>query len=280
MKKLSILLFASMLFSCHQAGHGTWTPLFNGKDLTGWDTYLGPRYDSASRKLQGDPIGLNADPDHVFTVVTEDGAPAIRISGQDFGGISTTQEFHNYHLRLQFKWGTLRWIPKDSTLRDSGILYDAVGPHAADGEFWMRSQEFQVEEHDCGDYWGVAGAIVDASARKADSVDYIYDPDGEVMTFGDTKNAKNRHLIKGADGEKPTGQWNTVDLFCFDDTSVHVVNGVVAMILENSRQQDGDAITPLNKGKIQIQSEGAEIFYRNIQVEPIDGIPDSLSVSR
>src|ERR1043165_6438557 len=48
--------------------------LFNGKDLEGWDTGLGKPY-------KGDKaIGLNQDPDKVFTVVELDGKPAIRVS--------------------------------------------------------------------------------------------------------------------------------------------------------------------------------------------------------
>ena len=43
--------------------------------------------------------------------------------------------------------------------KDSGLLYFAVGNHGADYGAWMRSQEFQIQEGDCGDYWGVAGGM-------------------------------------------------------------------------------------------------------------------------
>ena len=100
-------------------------------------------------------LGLNTDPERVFSVTKEDGKPALRISGKKFGGISTQQSFKNYHLQLEFKWGKLKWHPKRNAKRDSGLLYHAVGTHGADGGFWMRSQEFQIQEGDCGDYWGV-----------------------------------------------------------------------------------------------------------------------------
>jgi hypothetical protein len=48
------------------------------------------------------------------------------------------------------------------------------------------------------------------------------------------------------------------------------------MILMNSRHKVGDKEVPLTKGKIQIQSEGAEVFYRNITVRPIEAIPAEL----
>lgn len=70
--------------------------------------------------------------------------------------------------------------------------------------------------------------------------------------------------------------WNTIDLYCLGDTSVHVVNGNSVMVLFKSRQQDKDRFTTLVKGKIQLQSEGAEIFYKDIYIESIKGIPASL----
>lgn len=51
------------------------------------------------------------------------------------------------------------------------------------------------------------------------------------------------------------------------------MNGKVVMVLENSIQIDNDKRRDLTKGKIQLQSESAEIFYRNIQIRHIDRIP-------
>ncbi len=111
--------------------------LFNGKDLEGWDTYIGAPYDSVQQKFTGKPLGLNHDPGGVFSVMEIDNKPAIRISGENFGGISTQTAFKNYHFQLEFKWGSLKWHPKKNSKRDSGLLYHAVGEHGADGGFWM-----------------------------------------------------------------------------------------------------------------------------------------------
>ena len=248
--------------------------IFNGKDLTGWDLYIGPVYDSVKKDFAGEPIGLNNDPNKVFSVVKEDGKPAIRISGENFGGISTQQEFSNYHLRLEFKWGELKWNPKRNAKRDSGLLYHAVGPHARDGLFWMRSQEFQIQEGDCGDYWGCGGAFADVPAAKQGEK-FAYAAGAPLLTFRD-KGPNGRNCIKRGDGEKSSGEWNTIDLYCYGDTSVHIVNGKVMMALYNLRQPDGSDASPLTKGKIQIQSEGAEVFYRELAIEQISGIPKGL----
>ncbi|MGE3805220.1 MAG: DUF1080 domain-containing protein [Gemmataceae bacterium] len=241
-------------------------PLFNGKDLTGWDTWLG--------RPQGgkEPVGLNKDPDKVYTVVMVDGQPAIRISGQTFGALTSQDEFENYHLKLEFKWGEKKWPPREKAVRDSGLLYHCVGPQGAQGSFWMQSQECQIQEHDCGDYWSVAGGIVDVEGMRKDGKGpIIYKKGGEKFTVP-SKGTGSR-IVKGADYEKPTGEWNTIELLTVGGTSVHVVNGKVNMILTNSRHKVGDKEEPLTKGKIQLQSEGAEVFYRNVQVKPIKEIP-------
>ena len=95
------------------------------------------------------------------------------------------------------------------------------------------------------------------------------------MLFKD-KSPNGRNCIKDGDGEKAWGEWNTIDLYCFGDTSVHMVNGKVVMILYKLREPQGTGDKALTKGKIQIQSEGAEIFYRNLEVEKITRLPKSL----
>jgi hypothetical protein len=269
--KVVLLLFLS---SC-ASKNSHWQPLFNGKDLTGWDTYLGPKYDTTLKKFDTIPIGLNTDPARVFEVVKLGNENVIRISGENFGGISTVTEFQNYHLQLEFKWGDLKWAPRKKAKKDSGLMYDAVGPHGADGRNWMRSHEFQIEEGDCGDYWACAGAISDVASKKINDSTYLYDKTGDLLSFS-TTSPNGRYCIKVPDAEKPSGEWNTLDLYCFGGTSIHVVNGVVNMILQNSRQiVDGKEI-PLTKGKIQIQSEGSEVYYRNIKISGIEKLPSDL----
>src|SRR5262245_31204597 len=46
--------------------------LFNGKNLTGWDVWLGGP--------SGTPIGFNHDTAGTFTVMMQDGEPVIRVS--------------------------------------------------------------------------------------------------------------------------------------------------------------------------------------------------------
>ncbi|HMF71805.1 MAG TPA: DUF1080 domain-containing protein [Flavitalea sp.] len=252
-----------------------WTQLFNGKDLSGWDTYLAPPRDDAGKKQSDIPVGLNNDPKHVFSIVNEGAEKVIRISGQEWGGISTVKEYDNFHLQLKFKWGSLTWGQKKGKKKDSGLLYFAVGKHGADGGAWMRSQEFQIQEGDCGEYWGVAGGMEDVKAIKKSDSEYVYNPAGQLYTFSATGKVGRRCMI-GLDAEKPSGEWNTLDLYCHGDTSIHMINGKVMMVLYHSRQMDNGQARPLIKGKLQIQSEGAEIYYKNIMIRSINAIPAEL----
>lgn len=249
-----------------------WIPLFNGKDLKGWDTYIGPDLNDSGKFITGEPIGLNKDPRKVFTVVNVNGENLIRISGENWGAISTVQEYENFHLQLQFRWGELKWGQKKNKHRDSGLLYHSVGKYGADYGAWMRSQELQIEETNTGDYWGVAGGMADIPVVKKSETEYDYDPQGKFRTFKEG-GEQGRRCFKSSDAEKPTGEWNTIDLYCWVDTSVFVINGKVVMILYHQKQLENGQALPLTMGKIQIQSEGAEVFYRGIKIQSIKELP-------
>lgn len=255
--------------------NGGWVFLFNGKDLSGWDTYLAPPTDSNGNRISDEPVGLNNDPLHVFTVVTDDGEKVIRISGEGTGAMITKKDYSNYHLQLMFRWGVLQWGSKKHKKKDSGVLYHSVGPYGADGGAWMRSHEFQVEQGNVGDYWGCAGGIAKIPAVEKSDSEYVYDPGGAMYTFA-AGNVVGRHCCKRGDAEHPTGQWNTLDLYCHGDTSVHVVNGQVMMVLYHLEQADDMRLLRLNAGRIQLQSEGAEVFYKRIKIRSIDRIPEDM----
>ncbi|WP_422350947.1 3-keto-disaccharide hydrolase [Flagellimonas sp.] len=270
---IAITMFAVLGFSPNEV-EKKWTVLFNGKDLSNWDTYIGAEFNGGEwdEWTKGPRLGLNNDPDGLFKVDVLEGEPVIHVSGKRFGGLSTHQEFENYHLQLQFKWGSHKYAPKENSPRDSGLLYHAVGEHGADSGFWMRSQEFQIQEGDTGDYWGCAGATFDVPV-KMEGTSFIYDPEGELLHFSPAIE-RGRHAVKSIDAEKPSGEWNTIDLYCLDGIAIHVINGQKNMVLYNSSQidKDGQEI-PLTKGKIQLQSEGAEIYFKNIQIRPLKKLP-------
>ena len=258
-----------------------WTELFNEENLDGWYTYqMRPEPTSEvaglARDEQGnylEPIGLNKDPLKVFSTVMEDKAPAIRMSGEVFAILVTEKEFENYHLKLQFKWGTEKYPPRKTKKRDSGILYHSIGEEGAWGGVWMRSLECQVQEGDCGDFISVDTVSVDIQAiRDEENNLFLHAPGSETLTFS----VERSYCHKSTDYENPTGEWNTMEIYTVGGKAVHVVNGQVNNRVSNSRHLVDGKELPLTKGKIQLQSEGAEVFYRSIQIRDIDEIPSEL----
>lgn len=271
---LSVTAFASPAES--------WRPLFNGSDFSGWRTWLaqphastevaGLKRDASGAYLEA--LGYSNDPLQVFTVVEVDGQAAIRISGQVFGMILSDESFGDYHLRLRFKWGEKKWAPRLGRVRDSGLLYGCYGEPGAVGGVWPKCLELQIQEHDCGDLYAVLAKIT-VPARPVtidDQQRSIFDPKGDATEFFPGGAAGNR-CLKRADYEKPTGEWNTIELICLGGNSIHVVNGHVVMRLRNARQRTGETWSPLDSGPVALQSEGAEVFYRDIEIRAISDIP-------
>ena len=274
----ALLTLANLsILSAGEKGEPGVKSLFNGKDLTGWDTYLARPHPSMDipglkRNEKGqylEDIGLNKDPIQNFTVVEKDGQPAIRISGQVFGALTTKDEYENYHIRLEVKWGEKRWPPREKAVRDSGLLYHCYGPQNGAGNGWMRSLECQIQEHDCGDFWSVGGPKIDVEVEKKGNA-LVWKKGGELV-----KGTRSR-IIKSVEKEDLTG-WNVIEVYTIGSKAVHVVNGTVNLVLSKARYEEGGKEIPLTRGKIQLQSEGAEVFYRNITIRPISAFPKQIA---
>lgn len=215
---------------------------------------------------KGTPLGLNADSKKVFLMTEEKGTPVLHISGEMYGGLVTLKDYESYHLSLELKWGEKKWAPRLEKLRDSGILYHSQGKHGAFWKVWKSSLEFQVQETDLGDFIPLAGpnASVRSSAVDGSKLKR-FDPTSETYANGYTSAYPEM--------DKPHGEWNHLELYAVGDTAVHVVNGTIVMVVENARKKDG---SPLTKGQIQIQSEAAECFYKNIKISKITDFPENI----
>ena len=288
---LLILAVAGFAFATPQTrAQSDWKPLWNGKDLDGWTTWM--QRPSPTSEVPGlardangrytDPIGSGRDPLNVFTVNPDvDGRAAIRISGEVFGELRTRQSFQNYHLRLQFKWGEKKWPPRDgaTTQRDSGLLYHVHAEPGAEGRTWARSIEFQIQERDVGDLYAV-GSVIAVKAKPRPGVQptiYEYDPSG-VWTYFSQSPGQSGRCVKMPDNEKPSGEWNTIELVTLGEDSIHIVNGKVVMRLHGPTRIDTEFPTSVTTGPIILQSEGAEVFYRDIEIRPITAIPQEYAV--
>jgi len=244
--------------------------LFDGntrKDLSAFYTWL-PKFG-------------REDPDKVFSVVDQiDGAPAIRVSGQHWGGFVTKENYTNYKLIVEFRWGLLTWAPRANKTRDSGILLHSQGEDGnAAKDFkspWLRSVEYQIIEGGTGDIILVNGydrgsdtLIAPKLSAKVAANGKNWDPAGTLKEFTrgridwqyrDISWRDTLDFRGPRDVEKPVGQWNRIEATCEGGNVTYFLNGVKVM-----EGRDGG----FTWGRLLFQSEAAELFFRLIELHPL-----------
>ncbi len=232
---LTLTMAATAQDTAQIPAHGKMRVLFNGKDLKGFDTFL-------------EKHGLNNDPDKVFLV--ESGV--LHISGAEMGGLVTQKEYENYYLRAAFKWGEKMYEPRVGKARDSGVQYHITGPLV----LWPRMMEFQVSEGSTGDIWVIKGTSVVVRGTKYDSAGntpYIRIP---RIGRGELQNVTGFRQPEG-EVENPHGEWNVLELVADHDRVMQFVNGKLVNEGTNANT---------TRGKIDFQSEGAEVYFRNMKI--------------
>jgi Domain of Unknown Function (DUF1080) len=230
-----------------------WVPLFNGKDFSGWYTYL-------------DSSGKNKDPKGVFKV--ENGMIHIldvpMSNGKsDNGYLATNQDFSNVRIHAEYKWGVKR---TSEGKRNSGLLYLAVGPDA----IYPTSLECQIEETDVGDLWIVNGAAVTAFFIGPSMP--MYDDDMQAGTRVRSAPGDSLRVLKSGDFENRDG-WNTVEVIVQGDRSTHLVNGRIVNNARDIQRPDPNNpshMIPLTSGRILLEAEGSEIWFRDIRIKPLE----------
>jgi hypothetical protein len=247
-------------------------PLFNSRDLQGWDVWLGAsEVPPLPFKFWGeweDVLGLNPVDQSIFSVVEEDGEPALRISGEVWGALTTRESYRDYHLRLQYKWGEQKFAPRADKPRNTGLLYHAVGPQGAFWSYWMRSAEFEIMEGSTGNLTSVDSVSGSVQSRRDWSLPIPwlrYAKAGEPRVLGGLV----FRMQAQQDLELPSGEWNDLELIVRGDSGRHLVNGVEVLVVENLRQPTDAGESPLLEGRLQLQSEGAEVFFRHIELREL-----------
>lgn len=138
-----------------------------------------------------------------------------------------------------------------------------------------------------GDYVAIGDIEIDVPSKPMDDIFYQYDENSALRTYYGTKLFKDDRLVEPIEGindslakmnvmkypdkENKHGEWNEIDLICFGDSSIHMVNGTVVMRLFNSKKTSDKS--PVRSGKIGLQSEGAEVFYKDIRLKKINKMP-------
>lgn len=256
-----LLLFVVTCSTVHKSSQQSFEqgqgiiPLFNGKNLDGWYTFIKDR-------------GRDSDLKEVFKV--QDGL--LRISGEEWGVITTDKAYENYKLVVEYKWGDQTFKPRLKKARDSGILLHSIGMDGASSGTWMRSIECQVIEGGTGDFIVIGDrskrfALTSPVAPVKQGRFYVFHPEGDPATihggrinwYGRDPDWKDEKGFRGEnDIENPVGEWNRLE--CIADGSE------ISIYLNGTLVNHAIKVKP-TKGRIQVQSESAEIFIRKMDLK-------------
>ena len=244
--------------------------LFDGKSLANFEAWLVDHHSSDPRT-------------RVFSVVDQiDGAPAIRVSGQVWGGLLTKRPIATTGWSSSSAGAVPRGATRATRARDSGVLLHAQGRLGNTGKDfngpWLRSIEFQIIEGGVGDILPVAGygedgaqirPAVTTTTRKDRDGETVYDEKGTPNAFssgrinwwGRSEDWADRLGFRGPqDVESPGFEWTRIEAVVEGGKLTYYVNGKLVNAASDSTFKDG---------RIMIQSEGAEIYFRRIELQPL-----------
>ena len=272
-----------------------WQPIYSGEPSLAFEHYLGiPDSSIELPDLARDSLGNyleglgSRDPLEVFTIQQVEGENVICISGQVVGGLILADSVSNYHLRLKFKWGNKKWEWMEGRPKDGGILYHQRPQYR---------HELQIHEGDVGSYWArkvifdvpavyteqIPDAITQAKPFLLSLVNtlndsmLIFQPEAPLFHFNGTGGKNDWQIvIANPYNEKAHGEWNTLEVICYKNHAVHMINGEINMVILNAYMLDQGKQVPLTSGRLVLQSEGAVTYFKEIEIKPIDGRPAQL----
>lgn len=277
MKNLLFTLLLACLTAATQAQpkapkSSDWIPLFNGKDLTGWDVKI---------------AGYKMNDNYKNTFRAEDGMLRVKYDGYDrfdgrYGHLYYKEPFSHYKLKFEYRF-LGEQLPGGDTwnVRNSGVmLHSEPAWNLGKDQTFPVSLEMQLlgglgsGERHTGNLCS-PGTIADIDgkldmAHCIDAASKTYHGDqwvkGEAIVYGDSI---IYHLIEGDTvltythtrvGGGFTGPNNTFEMAHFTE------EGATAW-----RKLDN---TPLKSGYIALQSESHAIDFRNIELLPLKGCTD------
>ena len=168
---LSVAVVAALFSSCNGGSQNT--ELFNGTDLTGWECFVDP----SSRVAASE----------VYSVV--DGN--IRIAGQPFGYLRTSEKYGD--MKLHAEW---RWVGEGT---NSGLFV-----RVQDGDkLWPNAIECQLCSGKAGDFVMLGGSKI------------------QEMECVEKFPVKDRV----GDFENPVGEWNVAEVVCRGNKITVYING-------------------------------------------------------
>jgi hypothetical protein len=235
---------------------------FNGKDLSGFTTWLQDT--------------KHEDPQSDYRVTDE----TIHIGGRGVGYLATVDEYQDYHLSVEFKWGDR--TDGSKFVRNSGILLHATGPPGNARGIWMASIECQLAQGCEGDLIVIKGAdshgnaipvTITSDAKTASDGRTRWQRGGAKTVYSGKQFWWSDHQpgfqelldSRGKDDvASPLGEWTKVDCICAGNRITIKINGTIV--------NECYDVFPA-AGKILLENEKNEIFFRNFEIRPLAKSP-------
>lgn len=231
-----------------------WTPLFNGRDLSGW-----------TPKITGHDLGQN----FANTFRGADGMIQVRYDGygdfnSQFGHLFYEAPFSNYHLVIEYRFvGDWHRGTPDWARRNSGVML-----HAQDPATMLRGQDFPISIE-----VQFLAALDDGRPRATAN---MCSPGTDVDIAGAQARA---HCVNSRSKTYRLNEWVRAEAIVRNDSITHVVNGDTVLVYTRPRigggtvnghdpavKKDG---TPLTRGWIALQSEGHPIDFRRVEIRDL-----------
>jgi hypothetical protein len=233
-----------------------WTPLFNGRDLSGW-----------TPKISGYDLGDN----HANTFRVENGVLEVRYDRYDgnfnsrFGHLFYQAPFSRYHLVIEYRFvGEWARGTPDWAYENSGAML-----HSQDPKTMLKGQDFPISIE-----MQFLGGLADGKPRPTANV---CSPGTEVDMNGQQVRP---HCVSSKSKTYPLNEWVRVEAIVRGDSSItHIVNGDTVMVYTKPRIGGGNVFrfdpaakkdgTPLTSGWISLQSEGHPIDFRRVEIRKL-----------
>lgn len=229
------------------------------------------------------PLKIGTDPTREFsTYIDENSELILKLDGRVKGFLATDKPYKNYHFQAYHRWpkdkskggkGGIFYHAKD--LRNSGNPPNLEYQHAyANYGSLIPLQGYSAQMRSLDTRNSDGSAIVRDKHRLFYRVDY--DPRGEQLGLDPIFDSKGKFLHKGYgfrsfNTENKHGEWNLVEYYCYEDKTIHLVNGQVVCAGEAMLDEEGKALT---QGLILLESEWAGGAYKDVRIRSIKEFPE------
>ena len=234
-----------------------WISLFNGKDLSGWTV-----------KITGHPLGKNfADTFRVEEGILKVSYNDYKQFDKQYGHLYTNIPYAKYRLRMEYRFTgkMMPDAPKYVNL-NSGLMIHSQSPQSLElDQHFPVSLEFQFLA-DEGNGKRATGNVCTPGTNL--------EIDGKLIT---------QHIVKSSAPTFPAHEWVAIEIEVQgNEYVIHRVNGQEVLRYERpqidpaGRVESADkllqagALTQLSFGFIALQAEGQPVWFRNIELQPLE----------